>query len=45
MTRPSSPCCPPPRRDAMDLAHANILRCVCSIAAYVGLPGAAVRVE
>ena len=43
MTRPSLPCCPPPRRDAMDLAHAKILRCVCSIAAYVGLPGAAVR--
>ena len=45
MTRFSSPCCPPPRRDAMELAHANILRCVCLISAYVGLPGAEVRVE
>ena len=45
MTRPSSTCCPPPRRDNMELAHANSLRCVCSISAYVGLPGAAVRVE
>ena len=24
MTRPSLPCCPPPRRDAMELAHAKI---------------------
>ena len=45
MTRPSSPCCPPPQRDAIELAHANILRCVCLIAAYMGLPGVAVRVE
>ena len=45
MTRPSLPCCPPPRRDAMELAHAKILCCVCSIAAYVGFPGAVVRVE
>ena len=45
MTRPSSPCCPPPRRDAMELAHAKILHCVCSIYAYVGLPGTAARVE
>ena len=45
VNRPSLPCCPPPHRDTMELAHANILRCVCSIATYVGLPGAAVRVE
>ena len=45
MTRPSSPCCPPPQRYAMELAHAKISLFVCSIAAYVGLPGAAVRVE
>ena len=45
MTRPSSPCCPPPRRYVMELAHVNISRFVCSIARYVGLPVAAVRVE
>ena len=45
MTRPSSPCCPPPKKDVMELAHANILHCVCSIAAYVGLSGPAVRIE
>ena len=45
MNRPSSPCFPPPRRDVMELTHTKISRCVCSIAAYVGLPGAAVRVE
>ena len=45
MTRPISPCCPPPRRDAIELAHAKILRCVCLIAVYVGLPGAVVRVK
>ena len=27
----------------MNLEHANILRCFCSIAAYVGLPGAAIE--
>ena len=45
MTRPSFPCCTPPQRYAMELAHENILRCVCLIAAYVDLPGDAVRVE
>ena len=45
MTRPSSPFCPPPCRDAMEIAHAKISRCVCSIYAYMGLPGAAVRVK
>ena len=29
----------------MELAHANISRCVCSIDAYMDLPGAAVRFE
>ena len=45
MTRPSSPCCPSPRRYAMEIAHANISRWFFSIAAYVGLPGAAVTVK
>ena len=45
MTRPSLPCCPPPRKYAMEIAHVKIFRCVCSIAAYVGLPGASVRVD
>ena len=42
MTRPSLPCFP---KDVMELAHANISRCVCLIAAYMGLPGAVVRVK
>ena len=45
MTRPGSLCCPPPQRDAIELAHAKISRCVCSISAYMGFPGAAIRVE
>ena len=45
MTRPSPPCCPPRQRYVMELAHANISRCVCSIDAYVGLSGAAVRID
>ena len=45
MTRPSLLCCPPPQKDAMELAHAKLSRCVCLIAAYVVLPGATVRVE
>ena len=45
MTRPSLPCCPPPQRYAMELVHAKISRCVCSIAAYMGFPGAAIRVK
>ena len=45
MTRPSSTCCLPPWRYVMELAYANISRCVCSIAAYVGFPGAVFRVE
>ena len=45
MTRPSSTCCSPPRIDVMELAHENISRCVCLIAAYVGFSGSAVRVE
>ena len=45
MTRPSLPCCLTPRKDVMKLAYANISRCVCSIAAYMGLPGAVVRVK
>ena len=45
MTRHSLPCCSPPQRDVMELAYAKISCCVFSIAAYVGLPGAAVRVD